>query len=180
MRTHALPTIAVLPRAPRNASPVPALTSLYHKVHRGDYGDPRHPGNCSGELIKDLLHYFKPTNVLDPMTGSGTCEDVCAELGIACHSEDIRFGFDATDPESFSVLGVFDFVWIHPPYWRQKQYTDDPRDLSNCPTLSDFLSRYEQLIRNPQRRRGTRARRQARDPHGRLQRPRGGIRAARL
>lgn len=148
MRTHALPNIAVLPRAPRNASPVPGLTSLYHKLYRGDYGDPRYPGNCSGELIKDLLRYFQPTRVLDPMTGSGTCKDVCAELGIACKSDDLRFGFDATDAESMEDLGLFDFVWIHPPYWRQKSYTADPRDLSNSPTLSEFLSRYEQLIRN--------------------------------
>src|SRR5271167_989312 len=50
--------IAVLPRAPLNASPVPWLTSLYHKAWRGNYGDARYPGNCSGELIKDLLRYF--------------------------------------------------------------------------------------------------------------------------
>ena len=148
MRTHALQNIAVLPRAPQNASPVPGLTSLYHKLYRGEYGDARYPGNCSGELIKDLLRYFKPTHVLDPMTGSGTCKDVCAELGIACHADDIRFGFDATDAESMGELGLFDFVWIHPPYWRQKTYTDDAHDLSNSPTLDDFLSRCEKLIRN--------------------------------
>src|SRR4051812_48588674 len=39
---------AVLPRAPRNASPVPGLTSLYHKAARGNYGDARYPGNCGG------------------------------------------------------------------------------------------------------------------------------------
>src|SRR5580693_7217212 len=112
------PAIAVLPRAPRNASPVPGLTSLYHKEWRGNYGDARYPGNCSGELIKDLLRYFRPKRVLDPMTGSGTCADVCRELGIECVSKDIRFGFDACDPVSFTGIGVFDFIWIHPPYWR--------------------------------------------------------------
>src|SRR5436190_5479741 len=102
MRTLAFtPSLALLPRAPRNASPVPGLTSLYHKPYRGDYGDARYPGNCSGELIKDLLRYFRPQRVLDPMTGSGTCKDVCEELQIACTSTDIRLGFDACDARRY-------------------------------------------------------------------------------
>jgi SAM-dependent methyltransferase len=141
-------TIAVLPQAPQNGSPVPWLTSLYHKAYAGPYGDRRYPGNCSGELIKDLLRYFGSQRVLDPMTGSGTCRDVCRELGIDCASSDVREGSDACDPALYEWLGTFDFVWLHPPYWRQKQYTDDLRDLCNAPTLSYFLYRYEKLIRN--------------------------------
>lgn len=140
--------IAVLPRAPINASPVPWLTSLYHKAFRGNYGDARYPGNCSGELIKDLLRYFKPALVWDPMTGSGTCKDVCDELRIACVSTDIRFGDDACDPAPPATTVLFDFIWAHPPYWRQKKYTDDPRDLSAAPTLEAFLERYKRFIRN--------------------------------
>lgn len=142
------PAIAVLPRAPLNRSPVPWLTSLYHKAYRGPYGDPRYPGNCSGELIKDLLRYFGPKTLFDPMTGSGTCRDVCDELDILCTSKDIRTGFDACDPKQFEGIGTFDFVWIHPPYWRQKVYSNDKRDMSTAPTLSYFLFRYDQLIRN--------------------------------
>ena len=141
-----LPAIAVLPRAPSNTSPVPWLTSLYHKVYAGPYGNRGYPGNCSGELIKDLLRYFKPKRVLDPMTGSGTCKDVCQELGIQCVSFDIRQGKDACDPASYTGLGEFDFVWLHPPYWRQKKYSDDPRDLSTTPTLNAFLERYRLLL----------------------------------
>lgn len=138
--------IAVLPTAPRNASPVPGLTSLYHKVTRGEYGDASYPGNCSGEFIKDLLRYFKPQRVLDPMTGSGTCRDVCDELDILCRSSDIRLGHDACDPRSYENIGTFDFIWLHPPYWRMKKYTNDQRDMSNAPTLNYFLYRYNQLI----------------------------------
>jgi hypothetical protein len=140
--------IAVLPRAPQNASPVPWLTSLYHTAARGNYGDSRYPGNCSGELIKDLLRYFRPKRVLDPMCGSQTCRDVCDELGIDCHSKDIRFGWDACDPGSYRDLPLFDFIWAHPPYWRQKIYTGTTADLSSCPTLELFLRRYGQFIRN--------------------------------
>lgn len=140
--------IAVLPRAPVTASPVPWLTSLYHKSWPGKYGDRRYPGNCSGELIKDLIKFFRPKTVLDPMTGSGTARDVCDELNVLCTSRDLRSGFDACDPKTFEALGKFDFVWIHPPYWRQKVYSDDKRDLSTAPTLTYFLYRYQQLIQN--------------------------------
>lgn len=142
------PVYAKLPRAPRNASPVPHLTSLYHFDQDGDYGDRRYPGNCGGNLIKDLLQFFKPQSVFDPMTGSGTCRDVCRELDIECTSGDIHHGFDLCEPNEFFGEAArfdrrsFDFVWIHPPYWRQKLYAQDARDLSRCPTLDAFLERY--------------------------------------
>ena len=140
--------ICVLPRVPINASPVPWLTSLYHKAWRGPFGDARYPGNCSGELIKDLILYFRPKNVFDPMTGSGTAADVCRALDIPCTSHDIRFGWDACAPTNYEGIGPFDFIWIHPPYWRQKRYTEDSRDMSAAPNLTYFLHRYNGLIQN--------------------------------
>jgi hypothetical protein len=148
MDSYPMSRIAVLPMAPKNGSPVPGLTSLYHKAYAGPYGDRRYPGNCSGELIKDLLRYFAPKRVLDPMTGSGTCADVCRELGIECVSFDIRLGVDACSPRTYADLGTFEFIWLHPPYWRQKIYSDDPRDLSNALDLPHFLQRYEKLLTN--------------------------------
>jgi hypothetical protein len=142
------PIYAKLPLAPRTGSPVPHLTSLYHFHQAGEYGDRGYPGNCGGNLIKDLLLYFTPTLILDPMSGSGTCSDVCQELGIPCMAWDIRRGIDACDPLGFSDAEAFDFVWAHPPYWRMKLYTDDPRDLSRAPSLDVFLRRYKQFIRN--------------------------------
>jgi hypothetical protein len=135
---------AKLPRAPINASPVPHLTSLYHFSRAGEYGDRSYPGNCGGNLIKDLLRFFEVTTVYDPMTGSGTCKDVCNEMGIYCWSGDLHSGFDACTQTQFN--DAFQFAWLHPPYWRQKLYTDDARDLSRTPTLAAFLERYELLI----------------------------------
>jgi hypothetical protein len=123
------------------------LTSLYHSAEAGDYGDRGYPGNCGGNLIKDLLRYFKPASVFDPMAGSGTCGDVCSELSIYCWSSDIHDNADACDASQFP-RGCFQFCWIHPPYWRQKLYADDPRDLSRAPTLEAFLDRYRLLIEN--------------------------------
>jgi hypothetical protein len=144
-------SLVYLPQAPITSSPVPHLTSLYHFDSDGPYGDRKYPGNCGGNLIRDLLVFFRPRQVFDPMTGSGTCADVCRELEIPCLSRDIRNGFDATDSRSFETLPPqmsFDFVWAHPPYWRQKLYTNEPGDLSRTPTLEIFLEQYGAFIRN--------------------------------
>src|ERR1700689_2894537 len=145
------PVYARLPLTPCNASPLPYRSSLYHFHRAGEYGDRNYPGNCGGKLIRDLLLFFRSQNVFDPMTGSGTCADVCREMGIPCLSRDIRQGFDATDADCFRSLpagSTFDFVWAHPPYWRQKIYTPDPRDLSRMATLVEFLEHYAAFIRN--------------------------------
>jgi hypothetical protein len=141
------PVYAKLPRAPRNASPVPHLTSLYHFSRAGEYGDRGYPGNCGGNLIKDLLKFFRSYSVYDPMTGSGTCRDVCNELGLYCWSGDLKTGADACNPVGVP-RNCFDFCWIHPPYWRQKVYSDHPLDLSQAATLDTFLDRYRSLIGN--------------------------------
>jgi hypothetical protein len=136
-----------LPKAPKNNSPVPHLTSLYHFDDMGDYGSRKYPGNCGGNLIKDLLMFFKPQRVFDPMTGSGTCRDVCHELAIDCYSSDLQKGVDACDASQFP-RDTFDFVWLHPPYWRMKLYTSDERDLSRAPSLDDFLKQLTLVLEN--------------------------------
>lgn len=138
------PVYARLPAAPVTGSPVPELTSLYHNDEPGPWGDRRYPGNCSGHLIRDLLRFYRPASVYDPMTGSGTCREVCHDLGIPCHAGDIHAGFDACE-EHFAE--AFAFCWLHPPYGRMKLYATDPRDLSREATLDGFLIRYERLIR---------------------------------
>jgi hypothetical protein len=139
---------AKIPLAPITTSPVPELTSLYYSAVAGDYGDRGYPGNCPGNLIRDLLRFFKPATVCDPMSGSGTCRDVCLDLGIECWSGDIHAGFDLCDPANFWGEArlfdrrTFDLVWLHPPYWRMKLYAENPRDLSRAATLEEFLERY--------------------------------------
>lgn len=137
-----------LPAAPCNASPVPGLTSIHSTLRRGEYGNHHYPGNCGGFLIRDLFLYFQPQRVFDPMTGSGTCRDVCSELGIEYFSADLHSGFDCANAEQVRALGEFDFVWLHPPYWRMKRYSDDSRDLSAAPTLQHFLDALSRVIVN--------------------------------
>ena len=69
-------------------------------------------------------------------------------MKIPCIAWDIHQGQDACDPNQFTASGTFDFIWAHPPYWRQKLYADDPRDLSRTLTIEQFLTRYGQFIRN--------------------------------
>lgn len=142
------PGWAKLPAAPLTASPVPHLTSIYHLDDNGEYGHRGYAGNCGGSLIRDLFKFFKPRLVLDPMSGSGTCKDVCRDLAIECKSGDIHEGFDATNREAMQRLAAdgTDFIWAHPPYWRMKLYADDSRDLSRARTLGDFLSQYAEFI----------------------------------
>lgn len=147
-RPNTAPNMVPLPEAPKTTSPVPWLTSIHATPGRGDYGDAGYRGNCSGLLIKDLLQFYRPRRVLDPMTGGGTCRDVCQELGIDCTSFDLRSGRDATTPGIFNDLGLFDFVWLHPPYWKMVHWTDDPRCLANAPTLAEFLRRLRAVIKN--------------------------------
>jgi hypothetical protein len=142
-RTH-----VPLPALPRTKSPVPWLSSIHGTPGRGAYGSASYRGNCSGLLIRDLLLYYRPRRVLDPMSGGGTCRDVCLELGVECVSKDIRSGFDAADPASYVGLGTFDFVWLHPPYWKMIRWSDDPRCLANAPTLDDFFARLGDVLAN--------------------------------
>ena len=87
---------------PENASPVPHLTSLYHFHRAGEYGDRSWPGNCGGNLIKDLLNYFKPDGIVfDPMTGSGHLPRRLRGTRHPCMAWDIHQGFDACDPQDF-------------------------------------------------------------------------------
>ena len=129
---------------------MPHLTSLYHFHRAGEYGDRKWPGNCGGNLIKDLLTLFQAEGmVFDPMCGQrhlprrvqGTRHPVHG-LG---HPPGLR---RLRSRRSFRRRETFDFIWAHPPYWRQKLYADDPRDLSRRPTLEHFLRRYGQFIRN--------------------------------
>jgi len=142
-------TTVPLPEAPITASPVPWLTSIHATPGRGNYGNADYRGNCSGLLIRDLLNFYQPGIVLDPMEGGGTCRDVCKELGIDYEGRDLRRGFDATDAAAFARLGTFDFIWLHPPYWQMVRYNaGESRCLSNAPTLGSFLEQLKCVFRN--------------------------------
>lgn len=141
-------TIDVSFAIPESTSPVPTLCSVHAEEGRGDFGNSRFRGNCSGLLIRDLLQYFLPRNLLDPMQGSGTAGDVAKSLGIAYQGFDLTTGFDAANPRSYDGLGGFDMVWLHPPYFDLIKYNDDPRCLSRCSSMESFCEQMQAVLRN--------------------------------
>jgi hypothetical protein len=124
------------------------LTSLHASDGRGEYGSAAFRGNCSGLLIHDIVSFLHPKLVLDPMSGSGTCRDVCQELGIPCVSFDLAQGLDACDAANYQRLAGYDLVWLHPPYWKLIAYGHDERCLSQAPTLDDFIMRLRLVLRH--------------------------------
>ena len=85
--------------------------------------------------------------------GMAKAFDELAALGWLAEDRRPRFYACQSDgcapiPRAFAAGERFDFVWTHPPYWRQKLYAADARDLSRCPTLDVFLDRYATFIDN--------------------------------
>lgn len=126
------------------------LGSVVSYPRRGDYGDSRYRGNCSGYLIADLVRHFQPQRVIDPMQGSGTTVEVCREYGIECDAYDLnpkpRYGVGGWDAATDEVERGADFIFVHPPYWNIVKYSGsqwghepDPRDLSQVATWDAFV-----------------------------------------
>lgn len=119
-------------------------SSILSYPDRGPWGRWDYRGNCSGHLIVDLIKQYRPSRVLDPMSGSYTTRDVCKELGIECDAYDLHDGFDAlTD-----VLPPkkYDLVFLHPPYHSMIRYSEDSRDLSNCSSVPEFNQKLSNVV----------------------------------
>jgi hypothetical protein len=117
------------------------LTSLLRYPDRGPWGQGGYMGNCPGFLIVDLLDYFKPKSVFDPMEGSGTTGEVCSDLNVEYEGRDLRTGFDLLSgalPDR-----QFNLVFWHPPYWPGFRYSEHPNDLSTATTITAYLDRLQ-------------------------------------
>lgn len=119
-------------------------TNIVSYPDRGAWGNPKYRGNTSGWLIRDLIEFFRPRSVLDPMEGSGTTRDVCRELGVEYDGFDLKGGFDALTSQLPPKR--WDMIFLHPPYWDIIRYSDDPRDLSNCGSFGEFMQKLFTLI----------------------------------
>ena len=132
--------------APQIYAPDPSLGSVVSYPSRcRAWGDGRYRGNCDGTLFKELVLRYRPKRVGDPMMGSGTTRDVVAGLNrhagthIDYWGADLRSGFDLSKDR---LPGLFDLIWLHPPYWNIITYSQgDPRDLSACPDWRSFRIR---------------------------------------
>ncbi len=114
------------------------LTTVLSYPDRGPWGDASYRGNCSGHVIRDLLCYYQPAKVLDPMEGSGTTGAVCRELAVDYVGADLAGGngldmYGATFLEWVRPSQPIDFIFWHPPYGPMIKYSEHPRDISLVP-----------------------------------------------
>jgi len=96
-------------------------------------GDARYEGATPSWVIWQVLQrYTRPGDtVLDPMVGSGTTIDVCADLGrqpLAFDLAPSRPDIKQADARSIPLPNTSaDFVFIDPPYSTHIDYSTDPR-----------------------------------------------------
>jgi DNA modification methylase len=96
-------------------------------------GDKAYVGATPSWVIWQLLQRYTREGdlVLDPMCGSGTTLDVCADLGrtgvgfdLVPSRSDIRAADAREIPQGDATV---DFVFVDPPYSTHVDYSDDPR-----------------------------------------------------
>ena len=121
------------------------------------YGRNTYRGNCSGELIKDIIKQYKLQGLSDFMVGSGTTEDVVKELGLRGTFADLNRGYDMM---SMDIPERSEAIFWHPPYHNMviysnlqysakavEQATGLPvetilnDDLSRCSSWEEFIKR---------------------------------------
>jgi hypothetical protein len=123
-------------------------SSILDFPERGKWGKSSYRGNCSGQIIKNLLEYYKPKRFLEVYSGGGTGKDVCSDLGIqnSVHL-DLNMGWNALVDDI--PIGN-DFTFSHPAYWDIISYNEvnnrnHPDDLSNNMSYEEFISKLDKV-----------------------------------
>ena len=115
-------------------------TQSYGKTKKGDSG---FQGVTPAYIVYNMIQrYSQPGDlVLDPMCGSGTTIDVCAEEG----REALGFDINPTRPDIVRNdarrmpldEGVVDMVFIDSPYGDNVDYSDDPESIGKLSAEGD-------------------------------------------
>ena len=128
-----------------------SLQSIVSYPNRGSYGNNKYRGNTTGKIIKDLIEYFKPKRVLDPMCGSNTTGDVCRDLGIDYTGLDLNPKYGEFDALNDDIPQTSDLIFWHPPYHDIIKYSGkmwgqpDTRDLSRIKDYKDFIKKINKI-----------------------------------
>lgn len=124
------------------------MQSIVSYKDRGNFGDSKYRGNCTGYIIKDLIQHFYPTSkpkkFIEIFSGGGTGKDVAKELNITNSLHlDLNNGWDALIDE---IPSGSDFIFSHPPYWdiisyasQRNSYSEN--DLSNKMPYEEFIKK---------------------------------------
>lgn len=132
-------------------------SSICSYENRGNYGNNKYRGNCTGLIVKDFIQsYMRNPNglVADPSIGGGTSVDVAHELGVRFKGTDLHQGFNLLRDDFGDFLGEkAHLVWWHPPYWDMIRYSGNQWgdvnkwDMSQM-ELHDFVEALELAVMN--------------------------------
>lgn len=113
---------------------------------RGEFGNNKYRGNCSGKLIQDLLEFFRPTKFIEIFAGSGTGYEAARAMGITDSLHlDLRPEFGGWNALKDPIPCGADLIFSHPPYHDIVVYSGNmwgephPDDLSRCASWEEFI-----------------------------------------
>lgn len=101
-------------------------TSVCNYPNRGNHGNSRYHGNCTGYIIKDFVESYLSKDGLfaDPSIGSNTSGDIAKELGVNFKGTDLHQGFNLLTDDFTNFLGQqANAIFWHPPYWNMVEYS---------------------------------------------------------
>ncbi len=129
--------------------------SIMSYPERGNWGDAKWRGNCSGHVYKNLFEQLQPKVFIDPMVGSGTSVEVAREMNIEAFGLDLHSGFNAVRDSILQATGKeADLVVSHPPYGGMIVYSGKvwgqahPDDLSRCVDDEEFHAKMQLVLLN--------------------------------
>ena len=101
-----------------------SLQSIVSYPERGNAGNNKYRGNTTGKIIRDLIEFFEPKRLFDPMCGSDTTGDVVKNFDeIDYTGLDLNPKYGGFDALNDDIPHSSDFIFWHPPYWDIIKYS---------------------------------------------------------